>query len=531
MNLRIFHSLFPGILDEQMIMKTDKDPATVKRMRLLTRGSSVVLIVLAIISNVLLFVFHAADMVAVNAFTIGMEAFSILLAAVLYYSYMQDPDSVEEHTILFTLLIVADTFGLCLDQISWMVQGVPSLAVVNKLSNVLLFMDNGFIIYMFWLYAAYMLGIKGDEGRTVKKLLKGSIVFIFVISILNLFVPILFSVDSAGVYRREKLFPLGMISLVIVLPSLIKGVITFKGPKKEKKIISLFLLLPLFSSGLSVVSFGISTQYCAVLLSILLVVGVTVSDRNKKMTATRTELDTAMRIQESLLPGGFSDFGDDCGFTIYASMDPAKEVGGDFFDFFMIDDDHLAVVIADVSDKGVPAALFMSSAKTLIGYRARHGGTPAEIFTEVNKELCRNNAADMFVTVWMGILNVHDGTLICCNAGHEYPAIRDKDGRFRLMHDRHSLALGAMTGVLYQDYTVQLQPEDMIFVYTDGVPEANNVHKEMYGADRMEKALNRIQDLSPKGVLKGIREDVDLFTEGAAQFDDMTMLCVKYTGE
>ena len=209
-------------------------------------------------------------------------------------------------------------------------------------------------------------------------------------------------------------------------------------------------------------------------------------------------------------------------------MTPAKEVGGDFYDFFLIDDTHLALVIADVSDKGVPAALFMMSAKNLINYRAKQGGTPAEILTEVNGQISGNSYTEMFVTVWMGILDLTSGVLTCTNAGHEYPVVRGEDGKFSIYRDRHGLVVGGMEGIRYKDYELLLKPGDAIFVYTDGIAEANNEAGEFYGLERLENALNRSPGREPKELLRAVTEDVNAFAGDAAQFDDMTMLCLEF---
>ena len=243
-----------------------------------------------------------------------------------------------------------------------------------------------------------------------------------------------------------------------------------------------------------------------------------------------TELRTASGIQEAMLPSIFPAFPDREDFDLYASMTPAKEVGGDFYDFFLIDDTHLAVVIADVSDKGVPAALFMMSSKILISYRAQLGGSPSEILSAVNAEICKNNKSKMFVTVWLGILDLETGVLTCANAGHEYPFIRGGDGTFRVYKDRHGLVVGAMARSRYSDYEIRMEPGDAIFVYTDGAPEANNARGEFYGMERLTAALNRCADRTPQGILEAVKADVDAFTGDASQFDDLTMLCLSYRG-
>lgn len=251
-----------------------------------------------------------------------------------------------------------------------------------------------------------------------------------------------------------------------------------------------------------------------------------------KITAERervnTELDMARRIQASMLPNIFPAFPDREEFDLYASMSPAKEVGGDFYDFFMIDDDNLFILIADVSDKGIPAALFMMSTKILINYRAKNGGSPGEILTDVNNQISIDNDEMMFVTVWMGILNLRTGNLKCTNAGHEYPFIRTKDEGFKIYEDKREKMVGVLPGTNYEDYELSLNKGDAIFVYTDGIPEAVNSSGEMYGMERLESRINDIEDQSPEGILRGIREDVDEFSKDTTQFDDLTMLCVEY---
>ena len=259
------------------------------------------------------------------------------------------------------------------------------------------------------------------------------------------------------------------------------------------------------------------------------------AERLTRITAERerfnTELHMATQIQTAMLPNRFPAFPDRGEFDLYASMDPAKEVGGDFYDFFLVDDDHLALVIADVSDKGVPAALFMMSSKIIINYRAKIGGAPSEILAAANAQLFRDTKSRMFVTVWLGILELSTGRLTCANAGHERPILRGQDGVFRVYKDRHGLMVGAMKASKYQDYEVQLAPGDAVFLYTDGVPEANDAAGAFYGMDRLEATLNRMPGATPREILEGVKADVTAFTDGAEQFDDLTMLCVVYRGK
>ena len=239
------------------------------------------------------------------------------------------------------------------------------------------------------------------------------------------------------------------------------------------------------------------------------------------------ELDVARHIQASMLPCIFPAFPERHEFDVYASMTPAKEVGGDFYDFFLVDDDHLAVVMADVSGKGVPAALFMMISKTLIKSAAQSGLSPKAVLEKVNNQLCENNEAEMFVTLWLGILEISTGKMKCANAGHEYPAIMHRGGDFELLKDRHGFVLAGMEGARYREYEIEMKEGDRLFVYTDGVPEATDASNTLYGTDRMLDALNRAKDGSCRRLLESLHGDVDAFVGEADQFDDITMLCLE----
>ena len=238
------------------------------------------------------------------------------------------------------------------------------------------------------------------------------------------------------------------------------------------------------------------------------------------------ELSIATQIQADMLPCIFPPFPDRNEFDIYASMTPAKEVGGDFYDFFLLDHDHLAMVIADVSGKGVPAALFMVISKTLIKDHAQMCSSPKEILEKVNDLLYENNAEGMFVTVWMGIMEISTGKIIAANAGHEYPAIRKADGQFELLKDKHGMVAGAMEGMHYTEYEMQIENGGCLFVYTDGVPEATNGQNELYGTERMLDALNQEPLAEPEHLLYNVKKAVDEFVGEAPQFDDLTMLAI-----
>ena len=242
------------------------------------------------------------------------------------------------------------------------------------------------------------------------------------------------------------------------------------------------------------------------------------------------ELKLAGDIQINMLPMVFPPFPGRNEFALYATMNPAKEVGGDFYDFFLIDDDHLALVIADVSDKGIPAALFMMVSKTLIKNQLMSGCDPATALERVNLQLCERNPSMMFVTVWLAVLEISTGKGMACNAGHENPCLRRAGEGFELIKYKHNLFAGASKKVRYRNREFELGPGDCVFVYTDGVTEANNTAGKMFGEERLAAALNRDPDASPEELIPRVQRAVQRFAGGADQSDDITMLCLKYFG-
>ena len=387
------------------------------------------------------------------------------------------------------------------------------------------------------------------KSRLAQTLLYFAPIGIFsLLSITSPFTHLLVKVNDEGVLTEEILFD-GLFTPLMLLYVLIATVVSIRYAVKSRRknrtadfriaqsMIVFTVLIP--AVYLIEASFlGIESTYLALSLAVsvsmvYLTTNVsthTLIETNAKVAATESELNFATDIQASMLPSVFPAFPDRTEFDIYASMDPAKEVGGDFYDFFMIDDDHLAMVIADVSGKGVPAALFMMSAKILINDHASIGGLPSEILERVNKLVYATNKAHMFVTVWLGILEISTGRLTSASAGHEYPMI-NSSGKYELLKDKHGLAVGAMGSSKYKDTEIQLKKGDSIFVYTDGVAEATDADNQLFGTERTVDALNAMPEgVSQKELLEGVRSAVDAFVKGAPQFDDLPMLGLKYFG-
>ncbi|MBO4395339.1 MAG: SpoIIE family protein phosphatase [Eubacterium sp.] len=242
------------------------------------------------------------------------------------------------------------------------------------------------------------------------------------------------------------------------------------------------------------------------------------------------ELALARTIQHSSVPNTFPPFPDRNEFAIYASMDTAREVGGDFYDFFFIDDDHLAIVIADVSDKGIPAAMFMMQAKARIHGRTMQGGTPAQIMYDVNNALCDDNEAKLFITIWLAIIELSTGKGIEVNAGHEHPALY-RDGAYRLIKYPHSPPVAVMKNMPYANRDFVLQPGEKILVYTDGVTDAVNENNERFGDDGLMAVLDSAGDLGPEETITELRSAIGTHTGNAKQFDDITICSFSYFGK
>lgn len=325
---------------------------------------------------------------------------------------------------------------------------------------------------------------------------------------------ILFSASIyLGMYIGE-----GDLNLLITEPDISKRIITGKMLFEA----SLFFVFPR-----ALIMLGLSSICTTVAGRTRRLLEKQIRDSEERQRIS-TELDVATRIQADMLPCIFPAFPERPEFDIYATMNPAKEVGGDFYDFFMVDETHLAIVIADVSGKGVPAALFMVIGKTLIGDHTKPGADLGEVFSEVNELLCRSNSEGLFITAFEGVLDLVTGEFSFVNAGHEMPFIARAGGVYEVYKLRPGFVLAGMEDMVYHSGSIQLAPGDKIFQYTDGVTEATNTNYELYGMDRLSEVLAKNSDKKPAELLSIVKADIDAFVGEAPQFDDITMLCVSY---
>ena len=456
----------------------------------------------------------------------GVDVLGTLVCAVLFYGCMSQT---ETSTVDFISLITLTSLSFFNNAWSWFIMGVPRYRTAYLiLCSLTKLMDFG-LTYHFYSYVRKNLAFDGRLARWADRLARLLLIPAVLMILINLFVPFCFSVDAEGMFHEETLFRLIDLYLIVLIPLAAWLIVRAQTGRQQKVVALSFIVTPVLHYIITGGAFGYATQYGATLVALVMIYCVLFTERGKKLASTQTELQTARGIQNGMLPHSFPPFPDRKEFSLYAVMDPAREVGGDFYDFFLIDSDHLCLVIADVSGKGVPAALFMMLSKVILESCAILGQSAAETLRQTNEAICAYQM-DMFVTVWLGILEISTGKMACANAGHEYPTVRKAEEGFSLFKDPHGFVLGGMTGMKYREYELQLKPGDKLFVYTDGVPEATNAENQLFGTDRLLAALNENPDAEPEQLLANVRKAIDRFVKDAEQFDDLTMLCLDYQG-
>ena len=459
-------------------------------------------------------------------FDCGMDVMGTFVCAALFFGTMkQEGDEANA----FRTMDVFVCAGFLVNALMYYTTNVPGQGSVNFFFVLLSKLIDLVLIYYFYKYIKVSLGIEGKLSRWADKGIPIMLGLETLVILSNIFHPVTFRVSERGIYQALPSSMTEDIYLIVVSVLTTVMIIKSNSPRNQKLAALTFIFLPLFNYLTTLGEFGNASNYGMILLSLIIMYCLIFNYNSSKLASTQTELNMATEIQAGMLPSIFPAFPNREEFDLYASMDPAREVGGDFYDFYLVDNDHLALICADVSGKGVPAALFMMISKTIIQNFAMLGLGAAETLNKANEALCVRNTMEMFVTAWIGILEISTGKLTCANAGHEYPAVY-RDGRFELFKDKHGLVLGGMDISRYKEYEITLNKGDKIFVYTDGVPEATSEETELFGTDRMLDALNNRAEGDPKEILETVRASVDSFVGPAEQFDDLTMLCLEYKG-
>lgn len=413
------------------------------------------------------------------------------------------------------------------------------------------------VIFQLFIVAATVYGSLKVNTETKKRVVFCTVLFSLFIGLTNsIFVEVLYIslfriLGEDGLYIRHDLYYNGI--LILCLAAILVFYLKWFKPRLVPILsnsdlpLEKFITTPLVSivaysilvkllagAGISLYDPKMTYLGSTIYLAILIIFIILYKDLflamkiSGDLAKTEAEIGVAETIQKNILPNTFPAYPDREEFDIYATMVPCLGVGGDFYDFFLIDEDHLAVVIADVSGKGIPAALFMMSARTLINTYTNGGMEPKDILYKVNNCLCEGNDTSMFVTVFLGILTISTGEFRYSNAGHNQPVLSVDGKEFRLMQANVNFVLGAMEEIPYSQESTFLPKGSVLLMYTDGVTEALNVQKELYSDERLENLLNGPeQKTDPKEIIETVYQDIKVFAEGEAQADDITMLALK----
>jgi len=471
-------------------------------------------------------------------FNTGAELAAMFAGIMITISILPSFKRQSGYVRVFVTLTALLTFLMACDVGEAIVDGIPELIWLNKLFPTLVWALEAAVWFFFFVYSTHVLK---NEGKTISILYLIAFVTWVTFALISFISyaagnPLYFRIDAEGFYHRNDGAAYHYAWYVSRFPSVINSILTIiciflsKEKLRSKIVIACFMGLPLIAMASGGYKTGVAIQYITMMMSVILIFAFIFSRNERDLFSTTKELSLATNIQKHMLPSIFPAFPDRKEFDVYASMSPAKEVGGDFYDFFLIDEDHLGLVMADVSDKGVPAALFMMASKIMVQNTAMMGKSPGEVLTAVNNQICLNNQDEMFVTIWFGILDVKTGILKACNAGHEKPLITNKKGKFELYKDVNNFVVGWYKGIKYKEYEIKLEKGSKIFLYTDGVPEANSGSSQ-FTREQMVKTINKYYKNSPEEIVKNMKADIDLFVGNHDQFDDITMLCAEYKGQ
>lgn len=452
---------------------------------------------------------------------VGVDSLGALVCAALFFGCMRQNG---EGTKTFRALIIFVSACFALNEALYFTLQVPEQRTLCFALCLFIKLIDLVMIYCFYKYIETTLNFQGKLAKWTGKILPGLLAFQSAILVSNAFHPVTFYIDASGMYQTTAAAPLEDVYLIAASLLTAILIIRSRSQRSQKAAALTFILFPLieylYTGGL----FGNAGQYGIVLLSLIIMYCVIFNEKSRELLSTQADLATAAKIQTDALPPAAPEFEDHPEICLRGSMHTAKEVGGDFYDYFMIDDDRICFLIADVSGKGMPAALFMMTAKTMIkDYALTHDST-AEIFTAVNARLCENNEEGMFATAWIGILDARTMTLQYTNAGHNYPVLLRRGKTCEPLETVHGLFLAGLEFTEYRQDEIVLEQGDRLFLYTDGVTEAHDRTNALYGTDRLESVLESTKDSPGEQVLGSVLDDINGFAKEAPQFDDITMV-------
>ncbi|MBQ3790555.1 MAG: SpoIIE family protein phosphatase [Lachnospiraceae bacterium] len=472
------------------------------------------------------------DIKDIYIFNISTDIFGMIMGFVLFICTLIDVQKIGASNRSFLYLLNVIFLGLFTDACAWLVDAIPSLRILNLLDNTLYYLCNPFAAFFFWRYSAGFFRLDRKLAGFLDRIARIGLFVAVGTCIFNLFFGYYFTINPAGTYERRWLYPVSMIYSSFVLIAVVIILIQQRRFINRNHWVSLvlYIIAPIILSILTMTVYGLSIAYPMLMINLLLMYCLINVDQGRNKMVSDRDLAIATAIQAGFLPSEFPAFPDRTDFDIHASMQAAKEVGGDFYDFYLIDDRHLVITMADVSGKGVPASLFMAVSKTMLKDHMMLIQSPAKSMTDINERLCNNNPGDLFVTLWLGLLDCETGHLTYINAGHNPPILQRAGGETVYLEEQGDgqFMLAGMPYFEYEESELTLEPGDSIFLYTDGVTEAKNVDDEFFGEDRLIKLIDGLREYTPREIVETVNREISIFRGKAVQFDDITMLHLRY---
>ncbi|MCR5453051.1 MAG: serine/threonine-protein phosphatase [Lachnospiraceae bacterium] len=472
-----------------------------------------------------------------SLFNSAYEIMPMIASILLFFCCMLDGMQKAKERKLFMALVFTNFFTIVLDFTSYSISGKANLQWISALLILGVF---GFTALMEWLLLEYFTGIMeiGDE-KPVRVIRKVTIVWLFFslgCLLINYFKPFIYYVNENGQYVETKWFNISLVFQIYVALSLVILAVVYRERLKKNQILAVVLfglshlfLIALYSLHTKI--FITSGIWVLVFLGLYMLINV---KNGNKRALTKKELETAKNIQKSMLPVITADIKNKPEFDVYAVMEPARDVGSDFYNFFLLDDDHFAFLVGDVASRGVGAALYMAVTSAMINMHTKPGVTPAAILDNVNQGLREINNMDMNVGIWLGIFDLHSGHLVFCNAGHSDPVIlrKQEGGDFKYKKRSKGPLIGAVEETAYKNEEIILEPGDRIFLYTDGVIECSRKKTgECFGMDRMIEILNANKEASNRDLCSKVIESIFSFLDKEGSTEDITLLGFTYEGE
>ena len=504
-------------------------------MKKKARESIIVAVMLAVFAAVTCLVFHYKldSLGRIEVIQVAMDFFGMSLGIILFIICIKRKKEKDHLSFRFLILELVVFFCIAFDAADWVAMGHVEIRPLCIFLETMLYTCTPLISYEFLRYVLAYLGVdKEKRYLNVIRIMTVALMVCFVIRVINLFYPLYFYYDAAAVYHRHTLYPLSNVyAYSVALITFIVMVIRRKSLKPYQfLVLTGFILAPLFALIVTVLFLGLTPGGCAMMAALTSMYLVLNVEKSRERFVVESELSVATKIQTAMLPNLFPEVIDTKEYDLFASMNPAREVGGDFYDFFMLDENHLAFLIADVSDKGMGAALFMAVSKAMIKMRSQAGGSPGKVLSDVNDRLAKDNDLGMFVTVWLGYLDLQTGHVVACNAGHDYPALYLKEDAlgdpsgYTVKETDHGSAVGLLPGMDFPEIEFTMTPGDRLFLYTDGVNEAQGRSGEQFDFDRLLITLNGLKNETSETICHAVKNAVDAFVGSDPQFDDMTMM-------